>query len=176
MSTVPADISDLLRARLCVAYLGEATAREWWKGAWKGSFLQPTQLEQFLRPIFPRTFFPAALRSATQVAAAEHDDGKTAAAGMYHLFRLPIELEDQVTSHVTAFTGEAARALIASPEAATEALQRLARDAKYKAGAGGPTKVGEAGYDPTVLGLICAAYLDAFAKRRPVYPYFTSSR
>jgi predicted Zn-dependent protease len=89
---------------------------------------------------------------------------------------LPIELEDQLTSHVTAFTGEAARALIASPEAATEALQRLARDAKYKAGAGGPTKVGEAGYDPTVLGLICAAYLDAFAKRRPVYPYFTSGR
>jgi hypothetical protein len=110
MSTAPADISDLLRARLCVAYLGEATAREWWKGAWKGSFLQPTQLEQFLRPIFPRTYFAAALRSATQVAAAEHDDGKTAAAGMYHLFRLPIELEDQVTSHVTAFAGEAARA------------------------------------------------------------------
>jgi len=173
---VPPDIANLLRARLCVAYLGEATARDWWKGAWKGSFLQASTLDEFLRPTFPRTYFSAALRSATEVAAAEHDDGKTAAAGMYHLFRLPIELEDQVASHVTTFAGEAARSLIASPEFAMQALQRLAQDAKYRAGVGGPTKVGDDGYDATVLGLICAAYLDAFATRRPVYPYFTISR
>ena len=173
MSAIPPEISDILRARLCVAYLGEATARDWWKGAWKGSFLQATYLDQFLKIILPRTYFSAALKSATIVAANEHDDGKTASAGMYHLFRLPIELEDTVSKHVHSFTGNAARTIISSPESAITSLRNLAKDAKYRSGGGGPTKVGEHGYDAATLSYICAAYLDAFEKQRPVYPYFT---
>ncbi len=176
MSAIPAEISDILRARLCVAYLGEATARDWWKGAWKGSFLQPAYLDQFLKIILPRTYFAAALKSATLVAATEHDDGKTASAGMYHLFRLPIELEDMVSKHVDSFTGSAARSLISSPDSALAALRNLAKDAKYRSGAGGPTKVGEKGYDAPTLAYMCAAYLDAFEKQRPVYPYFTNEK
>jgi hypothetical protein len=176
MSSAPADLSAVLRARLCVAYLGESTAQEWWEGAWKSEFLSEPSLRTYLGAVFPRTALAAGLRSATQVIAHEHDAGKVGVRGVYHLFRYPIEWEDLLAEKLTEFANPEARKLIVDASAAKEALRKIADTAKVPTSVKGPWQVGQDGPTEDALARMSAAYLTAFDRRVMIYPYFSLPR
>jgi hypothetical protein len=85
-------ISEIQQLRYLVGLLGSAGSSGWWSC----SFLQDTGL-RFLGNVFPRTAREAALSSTIEAAQRVHDEalGKL---GCYHLFRLPVELEDRLAS------------------------------------------------------------------------------
>jgi hypothetical protein len=124
MSGIPADISDILRARLCVAYLGETTAQNWWQSAWRSKFLNNASLSAYLGAIFPRTAVAAGMRSACLLAAQEHDAEKVGVKGVYHLFRFPIDWEERLSTQLGEFANPQACGLIASPSIAQEASKK----------------------------------------------------
>ena len=176
MMATSADISAILRARLCVAYLGETTARDWWAGAWRSQFLTSASLRAYLGSIFPRTALAAGLRSATQLIAHEHDAGKVGVRGVYHLFRFPVEWEERIAGRLPEFANPEARRLIEDTTSAQDVLRRIAEKAKVPTTIKGPWQVGQDGPTEDALARITAAYLAAFDRRVAIYPYFSLPR
>ena len=175
MSAIPAEISDILRARLCVAYLGEATARDWWEGAWRSEFLSEASLRSYLGAIFPRTHLAAGLRSVTQLISHEHDDGKVGVRGVYHLFRFPVEWEDRLSEKISDFANAEARKFIIDVASARTALQKIADTVKVPTTTKGPWQVGQDGPTEDAVARMAAAYLAAFDRKIVIYPYFSVS-
>lgn len=172
----PADISAVLRARLCVAYLGESSATEWWDGAWKSRFLSQAALSAYLGSILPRTALAAGMRSACMLAAQEHDAGKVGVPGVYHLFRFPVDWEERIAARLADFANPEARKLIADIDQAKAALARIADTAKVQTNVKGPWQVGQDGPTEDCLARMVAGYLAAFDRRTPIYPYFAVPR
>ena len=176
MSSAPADLSAVLRARLCVAYLGETTAQGWWEGAWRSKFLNNSSLGAYLGSIFPRTAVAAGMRSACLLAAQEHDAGKVGVQGVYHLFRFPVEWEERLAARLGEFANPEARKLIADQASALEVLKKIADTAKVPTSIKGPWQVGQDGPSEDALARMAAAYLAAFDRRVAIYPYFSLPR
>ena len=176
MSAIPAEISDILRARLCVAYLGEETARDWWEGAWRSKFLSNASLGTYLGTIFPRTAVAAGMRSACLLAAKEHDAGKVGVQGVYHLFRFPVEWEERLTARLGEFANPESRKLIVDATTARDALRKIADTAKVPTSIKGPWQVGQDGPTEDALARMAAAYLAAFDRQIMIYPYFSITR
>jgi hypothetical protein len=80
----------LARLRLSVLAAGEALPEKYWDS--KG-FSATGQGD--LIAIFPRTSLLAAMTHATELARAHHDK-QTRASGVYHLFRLPTDIETAI--------------------------------------------------------------------------------
>ncbi len=81
------EISDLLRLRVVIGYLGEKSQGNWWQsdffGAASGSFLNP---------VFPRTQFLTQVEGASAAAGRIHDE-RIGVGKIFHLFRLPEDFE-----------------------------------------------------------------------------------
>jgi hypothetical protein len=84
MNTIATTIAEL---RVLVGYLGEKGQANWWGS----EFFGPTATA-FLAPIFNRYLFLAQYQGATAAAAKIHDEA-IGVGRIYHLFRLPIGLE-----------------------------------------------------------------------------------
>lgn len=84
MNTIATTITEL---RVLVGYLGEKGQANWW-----GSEFFSATATAFLAPIFNRTLFLAQYQGATAAAAKIHDEA-IGVGRIYHLFRLPIGLE-----------------------------------------------------------------------------------
>ena len=113
---------NLLRLRLIVGYLGEKAQLAWWQS----SFLDPNA-KAFLQPSFPRTWRLSQYHGVIEAALRVHDEF-IGIGRVYHLFRLPEEMEHSLhdafqASSESPFMEEA----LASREVATEALQIMAR-------------------------------------------------
>jgi hypothetical protein len=176
MSSAPADLSAVLRARLCVAYLGETTAQDWWEGAWRSNFLNTASLGAYLGAIMPRTALAGGMRSACMLAAQEHDAGKVGVPGVFHLFRFPVDWEERLAIRLAEFANPEARKLIAEIDQAKAALARIADTVKVPTTAKGPWQVGQDGPTEDCLARMVAGYLAAFDRRTPIYPYFAVPR
>src|SRR5690606_29001044 len=84
MNTIAATITEL---RVLIVYLGEKGQANWW-----GSEFFSATATAFLAPIFNRSLFLAQYQGATAAAAKVHDEA-IGVGRIYHLFRLPIGLE-----------------------------------------------------------------------------------
>ena len=84
MNTIVTKITEL---RVLVGYLGEKGQANWW-----GSEFFSAAAAAFLVPIFNRSLFLAQYQGATAAAARVHDEA-IGVGRIYHLFRLPIGLE-----------------------------------------------------------------------------------
>lgn len=84
MDTSTATIAEL---RVLVGYLGEKGQANWW-----GSDFFGATAIAFLAPIFNRSLLLAQYQGATAAAAKVHDEA-IGVGRIYHLFRLPIGLE-----------------------------------------------------------------------------------
>lgn len=82
---------DLALLRLVVGAAGERN------GWWRTQFTKPVG-RRMLGKLFPRTTNRAVVESVTLAARREHDAHIT--GGGFHLFRLPTQLEDRVTSAI----------------------------------------------------------------------------
>jgi hypothetical protein len=161
-------LAPLLKLRVLVAYLGEKDQYGWWPT----SFLSPTG-RRFLEFNFPRTVLSAGIGSVSQAAKALHDQ-RIGRRGVFHLFRLPHALEQDI--HALLATGSEHNFvdLISGQEHALEKLGEIA-DSEASTGQG-PVRVsglGQLTHRPSVRK-VAACYLDAFSQEHQTFPYFTT--
>lgn len=152
MNTIARKIAEL---RVLIGYLGEKGQANWW-----GSEFFSTTAAAFLAPIFNRSLFLAQYQGATAAAAKVHDEA-IGVGHIYHLFRLPIGLEQASADALndTAFV-QTVQARLANRELAMARLAELAE--KAESASPGPISLGQMSQDLNdelrrASGLYCAA-------------------
>ena len=159
---------ELATLRSIVGYLGEREQFGWWQSSF---FTQGSSA--FLSPVFTRTQLLAQCNGITRAAALVHDE-RIGVGNVYHLFRLPEELEQGIhqilsdTGHEKAFqemTGRTDSALEYLRENSTAQIQSSM----------GPTRVGKINSlrDQKTWRISAGLYLSAFEKGHQIFPYFT---
>lgn len=164
----------LLRLRVLVLALGESAHAKWWRS----QFFTEAGL-RFLERLYPRTYGAAAIRAATPAARNLHD-ASIGRGGVYHLFRLPEDLERQI--HTLTGNGDAGKIvadvtpILADRASLLQRLETFATDPP--ASAMGPQRLGTSKdlRRPDVTATIAGAYLYAFRNNGRVFPYFVSER
>jgi hypothetical protein len=128
-------LEQLVTLRTVVGYLGERDQYGWWQS----SFFAPGS-QAFLAPMFGRTQLLAQCNGVTRAAAVVHDE-RIGVGNVYHLFRLPEDIEQAL--HRSLHGQELSTtisALCASKEAAFDYLLKEARALSNRGI--GPTSVG----------------------------------
>jgi hypothetical protein len=162
-------IQELVRLRLLVGFLGEKHQAKWWDCG----FLDVTG-KRFLQTTFPRTFLPAAVRSTTEAARLVHDS-RIGRVGVFHLFRLPVDIEDQLEAWVSELAQDQAEDTTLSWDAALDELNQFS-ESQFTAPEG-PVQVGVPKKILTAVSIseLAAHYHSAFSNRIHCFPYFASS-
>lgn len=160
-------LKQLNHLRVLIGYLGEKSQSGWWDTG----FLNTTGL-QFLEINFPRTAFSAGCNAVIEAARRLHDE-RIGKGGVYHLFRLPIGLEEDLHQQLLFAKPDEYLPHLQSAESAMEALKELVSET---VGAPeGPVQIGTVKNltrDSSVKEL-AVHYYDAFRTRKMCFPYFT---
>ena len=167
-------VESLTRLRVLVSVLGESAHMKWWRT----EFLTSAGL-RFLDRLYPRTSCAAAVR-ATGVAARALHDSNIGRGGVYHLFRLPETLEEQI--HTMARGGyfeevlPELRSSLGDREAILSQLDALATDLPETER--GPQRIGSVQdlRRDKLAGMWAGAYLSAFRQGYRVFPYFEAEK
>jgi hypothetical protein len=157
--------SSLLQLRLLVGYLGERTRYGWWPTGFYGASSTP-----FVQPVFETTIQLVQYHGVLEAARLVHDEHLS--VGVYHLFRLPEELEQDL--HRLArdpITKQFAAEVLASKD---DALQRLRDFAKAAVVEGvGPIRICDIRdiHLESSIEAVASVYVHAFAQNVKSYPY-----
>lgn len=155
---------NLVKLRTCVAFMGEKEQANWWPS----SFLSRSG-EAFLSPVFPKTAALARVNGASGAAQIPHDE-HIGVGDVYHLFRLPENIEHDISQHL-AKDGSVLE-LVANEATAMAGLVELAEG--VSAIGVGPLLIEENTMDTTTLSHMASAYLKGFSTGEQVYPYYRS--
>jgi hypothetical protein len=160
-------IERIARLRAAVGFLGEKDQCGWWQS----SFFS-TGGKAFLAPAVPRTVVLAQCSGVTAAAASVHDD-RIGVGRVYHLFRLPEDIEQRI--HVALSELELAESIelaVANQEAARSFL-------RSESGSPGEAHVGPWWVgDLSNLRLnerwqdVATQYLVSIESGEAVFPYF----
>lgn len=162
MNTIATTIAEL---RVLVGYLGEKGQANWWSS----EFFSATAAA-FLTPIFNRSLFLAQYNGATAAAAKVHDEA-IGVGRIYHLFRLPIGLEQASADALTDSNFvKALQTRLASRELALARLAELAE--KRESTSSGPVLLGHMSDDlKAELQRAAGFYLSALSAGTQTFPY-----
>jgi hypothetical protein len=158
----------IAKYRLVIGFLGEREQYGWWQSSF---FTQGS--DAFLSPLFSRTKILAKCNGVTRAAALVHDE-RIGIGHVYHLFRLPEDVEQGLHQALhDPILGEALQKVTASPEVALEYLH-IQRGTKAPADVG-PTRVGniDALRDQNTWYVVAGLYYQAFTTEEMIFPYFT---
>jgi len=155
-------ILQLARLRTCVAFLGEKEQQNWWPS----SFLSRSGAA-FLTPVFPKTTLLARVNGASAAAQAIHDE-HIGVGDVFHLFRLPENIEHDITQLLISESSIADN--FESDDAAYSCLENMA--ASDATQAAGPLLIELDEVDHKMVEQMAAAYLAGFRNNQPVYPYY----
>ncbi len=160
-------LEEIARLRLLVGYLGQRKQFGWWDC----TFLDPTGL-QFLATTFPRTARLAGLRSITEAACRIHD--QALGRGAFHLFRLPLAIEERVEDAALEWIGTIDLDTLGSTEAALGNLAKVAGN--HLIAPAGPVQIDVERkiLNRTSLTELAAHYTSAFSQGIRCFPYFAS--
>jgi len=81
------ELTTVAKMRVAVSFLGEKEQQAWW-----GSSFYSRGSSAFLSPLFPRSELLAQCRGACSAALRVHDE-RIGVGKVFHLFRLPEEME-----------------------------------------------------------------------------------
>ncbi|HEX4053844.1 MAG TPA: BrxE family protein [Tepidisphaeraceae bacterium] len=162
-------IEAIVRLRAAVGFLGEQGPAKRWPSA----FFAPSS-RSFLSPLFPRTLVLSQLRGVIAAAARVHDE-RIGVGDVYHLFRLPEEIEQSTHQFMSMPQAEAVLASSSfDAKSASATLKQLA--AKESLKTVGPARIG-----PTkemdqvaVWQKVAALYGFGFRNETEVYPFFSA--
>jgi hypothetical protein len=164
-------LAQIARLRLLVGFLGERSQFNWWPSA----FFTPSS-SAFLVPIFTKTAFMAQYHGVKEAASRVHDE-HIGVGKVYHLFRLPENVEQTLFTHLRdrAFI-DSVRPHLEAQEQALEGLATLATS--HAACQEGPVLVGAIDelLGGKTLGLLAHHYRFAFAGNTKVYPYYADQK
>lgn len=153
--------------RLVVGYLGEKDQGNWWST----SFFSPTS-QYFLEPVFARTTRLAQYNGVREAARRLHDE-RIGIGSVFHLFRLPEEVEQDL-QHLIVGAPEEWFAEIGSRESALTALRYLSGE--NISAAAGPQSIGDVDefYRFSGSKVLAQHYLAAFEQGIRTFPYFVN--
>lgn len=161
-------VEALAILRTIVGYLGEQNQYGWWQS----SFFGPGS-KAFLAPVFGKTQLLAQCNGVTRAAALIHDE-RIGVGHVYHLFRLPEDMEQSLHQalHEPVLSSKIGR-LVADQAAALTELRSL-RNSSGAQGIG-PTRMGDIqelrSFDQWAVA--AAHYVRAFEQDVQIYPYFS---
>lgn len=162
-------IEALALLRTVVGYLGEREQYGWWQSAFFGA-----GSKAFLAPVFGKTQVLAQCNGVTRAAALVHDE-RIGVGNVYHLFRLPEDMEQSLhrALHETALINRIAQ-VVTSKAAALAELQSLIKPITIDSI--GPTRIGAIQKLRTFdqWATVAAHYEQAFAQGSQIYPYFST--
>lgn len=164
-----AHLEQLATLRIVVGYLGEHDHYAWWQSA----FFASSSLA-FLQPVFARTQLVAQCHGVTRAAALLHDE-RIGVGNVYHLFRLPEDLEQAL--HRTLHAQELSQRISMVCASKEAALDYLRKEAGRRDSTGmGPTRVGTASElrNGEPWRIVAALYLHACGEGAEVFPYFAN--
>ncbi len=159
-------IEKIAQIRVLVAYLGEKEQYFWWET----SFLGEIGIE-YLKLNFPRTAFLAGVTSVTEAASKLHNE-RIGKGMVYHLFRLPFNIEERIHEILRYMKDEKAKQLISAKEDSLEILKGFI-DSTVDAPEG-PVQIGTT---PNIIsefsvGELSKHYANAFQEDKKTFPYF----
>jgi hypothetical protein len=155
-------IQNIARLRACVAFLGEKEQENWWPS----SFLSGSG-EAFLTPVFPKTATLARVNGASGAAQISHDE-HIGIGDVYHLFRLPENIEHDISQLLV--KDVSILELIESEETAQACLEELSAGESTQGV--GPLLFESETIDPVMISRMAAAYMQGFNAGDHVYPYY----
>ncbi len=159
-------VERLARLRLIIGYLGEREQFGWWQSSF---FTQGSNA--FLSPLFSRTQILAQCNGVTHAAALVHDE-RIGIGHVYHLFRLPEEIEQAIhkSLHEPALF-QSVQKNITKSEMALDFLRKLT--GPQLPNEVGPIRVGNivALRDINSWQKVAGAYLYAFDHNVQIFPY-----
>jgi hypothetical protein len=158
-------IESFIALRAAVGFLGQS--EKWWNC----KFLESVG-PRMLQTIFPRTSHQAAHRSAIQAGSLHHDKA-LGQRGISHLFRLPADVEEALSSHTESFTDKHWSALfLENKEQALDSLRKRC-SAEIKVSPG-PVQIGTIGQVLTHKSTeeLAMHYHSAFIQQVQCLPYF----
>ena len=159
-------IEKYIILRTLVGFLGEKSQFNWWDT----NFLSPTGL-QFLTINFPRTAVSAGVNSVTEAAKRLHDE-RIGKGGVYHLFRLPTSMEQNIHNQLLREGQEQVLPFLDSIDTAVAHLKSLVSNS---VGAPeGPVQIGTVKnvQTGTAVQELAVHYHDAFRNQKRCFPYF----
>ncbi len=161
-------IETLVKLRLTVGYLGEKEQFGWWLSSFftRGS-------DAFLSPLFTKTQILAQCNGVTHAAALLHDE-RIGTGHVYHLFRLPEEIEQGIhQALLEPRLSQAIQKIIVSQELALEYLRKSVRFDQLTGV--GPIRIGDIKSlrDVHSWQIVAGAYLYGFEKDTMICPYFS---
>ena len=162
MKAIATTIAEL---RVLIAYLGEKDQANWW-----GCEFFSDTATSFLAPIFNRSLFLARYQGVTAAAAKVHDEA-IGVGRIYHLFRMPIGLEQASADALndTALV-QTVQARLANRELALARLAELA--GKAESASPGPVSLGQMSQDlKAELQRAAGFYCAAFTSGIQTFPY-----
>jgi len=162
MKSLPIKIAEM---RILVGYIGEKGQANWW-----GCEFFSASADAFLAPIFNRSLFLAQYQGATAAAAKVHDEA-IGVGRIYHLFRLPIGLEQASADALNDATFiQTVKARLANRELALTRLAELA--GKAESASAGPVSLGQMSQDlKAELQRAAGFYCAAFTSGIQTFPY-----
>ena len=162
MNPIAATISEL---RVLVGYLGEKGQSNWWSS----EFFSPSATA-FLAPIFNRSLFLVRYQGASLAAAKVHDES-IGVGRIYHLFRLPIGLEQASADAINdAVFSKTLQESIVNRDQAMHRLNALAT--KAASVSAGPVSLGQMGDDlEAEFKKAAGIYHSAFSQNIQSLPY-----
>ncbi len=163
--------SDIILARVIVGYLGEKSQHNWWPS----EFFSTTS-DSFLSPVFAKTKHLARYSGVVESGRRVHDDSIGVGQRVFHLFRLPAALEQQLHESVASQAlNESMVAATGSTDAAVAKLKEFAKGADQTGE--GPLAISHS-TDFTKNDWLAAAahcYLNAFENNTQCFPYIKAS-
>ena len=160
-------IETLAKLRILTAFLGESDQFGWWPT----SFLSPTG-RRYLEFNFPRTVTSAGVYSISQAAKELHDQ-RIGRRGVFHLFRLPHAIEQDIHALLATEAERQFASLIQSQDQAIKELEEMAEGQDMSAE--GPVRISGIAQltHKNSLRKVAACYCQAFKGDQQTYPYFT---
>jgi hypothetical protein len=162
-------VESVITIRFTVGFLGEKGQAGWWPSAFFGASSTP-----FLSPVFPKSTVLAQCRGVTHAAARIHDE-RIGVGSVFHLFRLPEDVEQAV--HRLLEQQEPARRLSTAVKDKESALAWLkAFAASKQLPSKGPVRVGQAAdlSKPDSWRVVAGHYAAGFQASSEVFPFYSA--
>lgn len=164
-----AQIETLVLLRTVVGYLGEREQYGWWQSAFFGA-----GSSTFLAPLFGKTQLLTQCNGVTRAAALVHDE-RIGVGNVYHLFRLPEDMEHSLHRALqeTALADKIGP-LVTNKATALAQLRTMLKPAGTESIR--PTRIGDLQKLRTIdLWAVAAAhYVQAFERGVQICPYFST--
>lgn len=162
-------LNELVLLRAIVGFLGERERNPWWPSSFFG-----TGSKSFLAPVFPRTHVLAQYQGVMQAASIVHDE-RIGVGNVFHLFRLPEDLEYSIQGSIQQLSMASAIAeWTARADYALTVIDKISGGQTPKNV--GPVRVGSLAdlRDAAVWRQVAAHYVAGFRQGFEVYPYFVN--